>query len=66
MSSDPMFVKSIVRHDTEERFYVSGYANVNDYIKLVLYYGANTKQIKALKENSLFCQQYLHVSSIKV
>ena len=61
LSSDPDYVKAVVHHDAEEKIYVSGYDNVDDYIRPVFYYGANTDQITALKNNSLFCRQYLQV-----
>ena len=65
MTSDPEYIKAIVHHDSEYQVYVSGYDNVDDYIRPVFYYGANTAQITALKNSSLFCRQYLQVHKQK-
>ena len=61
MESDSGHVVTSIHHDGEERIYLSGYDNVGDYERHFEYYGVNMDSLVALKNNSLYCRQYMKV-----
>ena len=61
MASATGHVVTTIHHDGEERIYVSGYDNVGEYERYFQYYGVDKDSMEALKNNSLFCRQFMKV-----
>ncbi len=57
MDEDPDYIITLVHHDTETRFYVTGYDVIGSYRRNITYYGATTAQVIKIRERSLFCKQ---------
>ena len=64
--SDPDYVLTTIHHDTEYRKYITGFSAVGSYIQYVDYYGVTTTQLKALKEQSVSCEQFVSVECFGV
>ncbi len=57
MDENPDYIITLVHHDTETRFYVTGYNAIGSYRRDITYYGATTTQVIKVRERSLFCKQ---------
>ncbi len=64
MESFTGHVITTIHHDSEERYYVTGYFRVGSYRRDVSYYGARTEQIKAVIDHSLYCKQKMSLECL--
>ncbi len=57
MDDDPDYIITMIHHDTETRFYVTGYDVIGSYRCNITYHKATTAQVIKVRERSLFCKQ---------
>ncbi len=64
MDSQSGRIITTVHHDAEDRYYVTGFERVGSYQRDISYYGAQTKQITAVIEQSLYCKQKMSLECL--